>query len=207
MGLEVKKGEYAKLRGWKSPSYVTKLIDQGVVVLTKDGKRVDVEASNANLERQQSVDREGLREHHRRNRLAGEIDPHTPAGNSAPRDEGAAAAGRGSGGKGGDNFDLFNKARADKEAELAQLARMDRLEREGDLVNIATVSLAASNLGRAIERALMGLSPQFSEELAAETDPAAVARILDREMKRIRVDLADALDKLASMFEAKYRNA
>jgi hypothetical protein len=125
MGLEVKKGEYAKLKGWKSASYVTKLIAQGVVVLSADGKRVDVEATDRRLAEVQSVDRQGLREHHERERLAAELDPHSAgAGNSGalstPPAAGGGTRGDGADKSKGDEFKLFNQARAKKEGELAR---------------------------------------------------------------------------------------
>lgn len=195
----VKKGEYARLKGWRSPSYVTKLIAAGVVVLSKDGRLVDVEASDRNLQARQSIDRQGLREYHEQQRQAqapvgASAQPVTPPASPEPRqtvDKG--------------DFALFNSARAKKEQELARIAELDRMEREGKLVDADSVRMAAANVGRIVERALMGISPQLAEKLAGEVDPALCARMIDAEMRRIRAELADELEKLA--VEAEDRNA
>ena len=201
----VKKGEYARMKGWV-PSYVTKLIGAGVIVLTKDRKLVDVEASDRNLAARQSFDRQGVREHHERER---EARGTPPAGASAhplqsdvPLVGAAAPTPVSGGGNKGADFARFNGARAKKEEELAMLAELERLEKQGRLVSVESVKTAAANLGRLLERSLMGISPQLAEKLAGEADAAQCARFIDVEMRRIRSELADAIEQLAAESEA-----
>ena len=201
MGLEVKKGEYAKLKGW-APSYITKLISKGVVVLTADRKRVDVEASDAALVAAAQVDRQGVREANARERLAAAIDPRFAAAGEAPYpNNGAAAPSQGSAGatraKSGGDFDLFNRARAAKEDELAQLARLERQEREGALVSVDSVKAAAAKLAGVIAQGLDQVAPRLATKLAAETDERKCALLLDKEVREIREAMAREIRKIA----------
>jgi hypothetical protein len=196
MGLEVKKGEYAKLKGWRSPAYVTKLIAKGIVVLSADGKRVDVEASNRNLEAGQAVDRQGLRDHHARARLDAELEPRSAGAGEPARDLTPPAAGGGVGAKGPDDFKLFNQARAKKEAELARMAELEREEREGKLVATDAVKQAAGRVAEVIVRGLDRISPRIAAKVAAESDEVKCALLIEDELRVIREEFAEELVKI-----------
>jgi hypothetical protein len=199
------------------PSYVSKLISQGLVVLSTNGKLVDVEASDQRIAQARSVDRQGLREHHARNRLASAIDPRSagagesapyplngaaapPQGAAAPTDSATPPAGASSSKRSqGDNFDLFNKARADKETELAQLAKLERLEREGALVDTQSVKVAAGRVAAAITQGLDQMAPRLASKLAAESDERKCALLIDEAVRNVREDLAREIEKIVGV--------
>jgi hypothetical protein len=147
-------------------------LEKGVLVLAADGKRINVEASDANLAKMQCADREGLREYHDRQRLAAELNPRNgrcrrncdlyPTSSAAAPTPGAAPAGSSSSRK-NEDFDAFNQARAKKEGELARLAELDRLEREGALVvHGLGEKAAAARVAVAITQGLDQLSPRLA---------------------------------------------
>lgn len=208
MGLEVKKSEYAKLRG-VAPSYITKLLGKGLLVLSADGKRVDVEASNARIEANAQVDRDGVRDHHARTRLLAELDPRSTRASSeeATYPLNSAAAPTGGPGRAAwdgaappprqqpyqqrtKDADAFNEARAKKEGELARLAELERMEREGALVSTDSVRIAAGRVAAVIVQGLDQLAPRLSDKLAKETDERRCALLIDEGVRQIREDLA-----------------
>lgn len=198
MALEVKKGEYARLKGWRSASYVTKLIGRGLVKLTADGKRVDVAASDALLAAAQANDRQGLRDYHERARVAAEIDPRSSGAGEPARDLSAPREAEGAGRTGGaKDFDLFNQARAKKEGELARLAELERREREGSLVSTDSVRTAAGRVGAVITAGLERIAPRIAAKVAAESDEMKCAQLIEDEVRAIREELAAEIEKIA----------
>lgn len=200
----VKKSEFARLRNF-SPAYVTKLCDQGRLVLSEDGKRVHLEASVALLERTARVDRTGVAEHHARTRLEKQVasgEPNTiPAtatreNSPAPDTAGAGTAPAGqvqtSGQREVDETTArYNAARAASEEARAELAKRELERKRGELVQGAGVSRAGSALGDMLQQKLHLMRPRLVPVVAAEADPMKVDSLFAAEIDRILADIAE----------------
>jgi phage terminase Nu1 subunit (DNA packaging protein) len=180
----LKKVEFARLKGWK-PSYVTKLKDKGLLVLTDRGL-VDVEATDARIAAAKDPSKQGVAERwqdHRQQRdVRSELDPHTAsdAGDpDEPKDPGKR-----------EDYWFWRGLR---EKELALAAQKERLKIEGELVEAAAVREAQVALARAIRDRLLALPERVHLQLAAESDPLKVLYKLDAEVRDCLRQLAAQL--------------
>lgn len=193
------RSEFAALKGWQ-PSYVTKLIAQRRLVLSRDGKKIDVAASERRLEETRRVDRQGVREHHARSRRKnvepGPLQgPPTPA---APRglDSGAAGEGGAQPPKADATQDEYNRARAQKEAAQAEMAALELKRRQGELVEIGQVRDAAARIAGIVARGFERIAPRIGPVWSVEQDPAKREQLLEDELRKVQHEFADEVEKL-----------
>ncbi len=181
----VSQTEFAEIIG-KSKGYVSQLKAAGRLVFNDAGK-VDVEASLAKIEATRDPNRDDTVSRHAAARGSSE--------NSKPD-----VVGDGSKSSDGGELDLsegemvsFQTARAIKENYLALQAKIDYLERTEKLVDAEAVSMRQYELARQIRDSMLAIPSRIAEQLAAETDPVACARMLTAEIR----EALEAAAKLA----------
>lgn len=182
--------EFARLLGFKR-SYVTELKAAGRLVLTDDGKRVDIEASRRLIRDTADPARAGVAERHAATRAIGgaggavtAVAPSTAAGEAEDSDP---------------VQDSHTRRRAKALADQAELQRrkMEREERVelGQMLWADDVAQAVRAAGVTLRSALENLPNTIAPQLAATSDEA-----------RIRVLLAEAiehaLEELSRQFAA-----
>jgi hypothetical protein len=190
---------------------VTKLIAQGRLVLTADGKRVEVAASNKRLEDTKRVDRQGVREHHARTRSGNGITPPAAAASSpplaAPSPPATAPSGGEAAGQAKDQEppgrdpanatqDEYNRARAQKEAAAAAMAEMELRRRQAELVEVGQVRDTAARIAGIIARGFERIGPRIGPVWSVEQDPVKREQLLEDELRKIQQEFADEVAKL-----------
>lgn len=177
----MKKSEFADSQGWSRP-YVSKLASQGRLVLTEDGKLVDVEATLALLGETSDPSKAGVAERHQRDRaekgVHSLVSPLAP-----PSSPGSIGAG-----------DNYQKARAHRETYLALLAEDEFLKGRGELVERKAVDLAAFNTARTLRDLILGLPPKAAGELVAITDTWEMERRLTELLRGVLEDAASLVE-------------
>ena len=176
------KKDFAISQGW-SPSYVTKLKDQGRLVLCPEGKKVDVKATLAKLTNTSDPGKESVRLHHASERGAKMVRSDAP-----DERDGSGSA---------DPKYWDNKTR--REGALAALAELELANKAGALVERTRVEAVAYAAGRMLRDAMLNIPTQIAPILAAMTDPWEVERTLREAMRQVMSDMdkvsADDLDK------------
>jgi hypothetical protein len=172
------KSQFAASQGW-SPSYVTKLKDQGRLVLCPQGKRVDVAATLAKLQQTTDPGKEAVRQHH----AAGRVEKHVGAQvrPDAPAEEPPASTG---------SDPKYWEAKARREDALAELAQLELSRKQGDLVERQRVEATAFAIGRMLRDAALGLPTKLAPELAAMTDAFQIELKLREALRQIFADAA-----------------
>lgn len=190
-GEFVNRSEFAALRGC-AKSYVTKLGHQGRLVLDPTGKLIDVAATAAMLERTDDPARGGDRAKkyqmaHAQATALGML-PRPGLASAAPEPRPGAAV---DGGGSGDTPAYRNAATRERVAK-ARLAELDLAEKAGNLVRRAEVEAAVFSLARQAQDALDAIADRLSTQLAAESDPARVHKLLSDDVRRVMQQIADA---------------
>lgn len=172
------KAEYADRRGW-SRAYVSKLVKQGRLVLTPEGK-VDAEASDALLAASADPSKAGVAERHHQDRVEKGVYAHiAPAADPSPALPPPAL--------GGASPD-YQKARARREYALALLAEDEHRKSRGELVEQALVDSAAFTAARTLRDLMLGIPPKIAGELVTLTDPWEIERRLVQAIRRALED-------------------
>lgn len=171
----------------RSPSYITWLKDNNRLVLSPDGKQVDVLATDALIAETADPSKAAVAARHQQSRIQRDVHSQLtplaePTSMAAPQPVAAAA------GKQPD----FQKARAHREYYLAQLAEAEFLKVQGSTVDITAVQSGAYNAGRMLRDTLLGMPPQLAPELAAMTDPWEIERHLTAAL-RTRLEEANRM--------------
>lgn len=162
----------------RSPSYITWLKDNNRLVLSADGKQVDVLATEALIAETADPSKAAVAARHHQDRLQRDVYSQiTPA--SEPTSMAAPLHAKTPAGQQPD----FQKARALREHNLAQLAEIELHKAKGELVERKAVNLAAYNGGRLLRDQLLGLPPQLAAELAAMTDPWDIEKHLQKVLR------------------------
>jgi len=162
----VSSAEFADSQGFSRP-YVTKLVQQGVIV--RDGKgQINADAALAALQAR----REPVKALRRRGTTKnGEVSPL-----------GAVA--------GPETLStMLLKSRIKTEVERGKLAELDRRRREGELVERSEVEDTAFTSARRVRDALMNIPERVASLYAAETDPQKIHQNLDNEIRNVLIDL------------------
>lgn len=163
----------------RSPSYITWLKDNNRLVLSPDGKKVDVLATDALILETADPSKAAVAARHHQDRLQRDVHSQLsplvePTTTAAPQPPIAPA---------GQQPD-FQKARAHREYYLAQLAEAEFHKVQGSLVEMKAVSVGAYNAGRMLRDQLLGMSPQLAPELASMTDPWEIEKHLTAAIRR-----------------------
>ena len=172
------KSKFAAHQGW-SPSYVTKLRDQGRLVMDAEKKLVDVPATLACLRRTADPGKECVRQHHAAARTEKHVGAHVR--HDAPAsDEGPA--------NGSDPKYWDKKTR--REGALAELAELELAKRRGELVDRERVEAMAFSVGRMLRDAVLGLPTQLAPELSTMTDSFQIEVKLREALRQVFADTA-----------------
>lgn len=177
----VSKSAFAAAQGW-SPSYVTKLGQQGRLVMAPDAKRVDAAATLALLRETRDLGKAHVTQLHAAGRVqrhvGRQLDPKQPDEKQLER--GAESA--------SDPKYWENKAR--RESALATMAELELAERLGLLVDRKRVEAAAHAGGRTLRDALLGLPTRLAPELASMSDAFEVEAKLRGALRIVLEDTA-----------------
>ena len=87
----------------------------------------------------------------------------------------------------------FAQSRAIREAYNARLAKLSYEEKSGSLVKIELVKVAWFNTLRVLRDRLLNMPDRMAPLLSAETDPKAIRDLLDKELRQVLTDAADAV--------------
>lgn len=192
---------YARLQGWNK-STVTRLVAQGRLVTTPDGKMIDVPASARRLEETKRIDRQGVREHHARTRgrtgntPAEGAQPAPAMSAPAPETPGAGAAGEPPPPPATSDQEEYNRARAQKEAAQAQMAEMELARRRAELVDIAQVREMAARAAGIISRGFERIGPRIGPVWSVEQDPLKREQLLEDELRKVLHEWTDEIERL-----------
>ena len=180
----------------RAPSYITWLKNNNRLVLTADGKQVDVTASEALIRDTADPSKTAVADRHHQDRLQRDVYSQLssqvePTSTVAPPPVIAPTG----------QLPDFQKARALREHNLAQLAEIELHKAKGSLVSVTAVTTGAYNAGRMLRDQLLGMPPQLAPELASMTDPweiekhltAAIRRSLEDAERMSSADLVHAL--------------
>lgn len=165
--------DYARHIG-ASPAYVTKLKQQGRLVMREEGGRqvVDFELSDRLV------------------RNTAELSKARNGANAAPgRAPSAPLAPLAEVGR----VDaIFRQAQAKERAFNAQIAELEYRRMAGELVEAAAVRAETARLAAALRESLLQLPARLTPILAAETDPAKLHDLLERELHQVLAQLTAA---------------
>ena len=161
----------------RTPSYITWLKGNNRLVLSPDGKMVDVQATEALILETADPSKAAVAARHQQDRIQrdvySQLSPQVEPTNTAAPQQPITV-------KGHD----FQKARAMREHNLAQLAEIELHKAQGSLVARDAVELGAYNAGRHLRDQLFGLLPQMSHKLAVMTDPWDIEKHLTATLRK-----------------------
>ncbi|MDF2796778.1 MAG: terminase small subunit, partial [Pseudomonas orientalis] len=150
----------------RSPSYITWLKDNNRLVLSPNGKQVDVHATEALIRDTADPSKVAVAERHQQDRIQRDVYSQLST-QTEPTSTAAPLQVLTGDGKQPD----FQKARALREHNMAKLAEIELGKAQGSLVAKEAVEIGAYNAGRLLRDQLFGPLPQLSHDLAAMTDP------------------------------------
>jgi hypothetical protein len=163
----------------RAPSYITWLKNNNRLVLSRDGKLVDVQASEALIRDTADPSKAAVADRHQQDRI--QRDVYSQLSTSVePTSKAAPPQVLTSDGKQPD----FQKARALREHNMAKLAEIELGKAQGSLVSKEAVETGAYNAGRLLRDQLFGPLPQLSHDLAAMTDPWLIEKHLTATFRR-----------------------
>ncbi|WPC27672.1 terminase small subunit [Pseudomonas moraviensis] len=163
----------------RSPSYITWLKDNNRLVLSPNGKQVDVHATEALIRDTADPSKVSVAERHQQNRIQRDVYSQLstqaePTSTAAPPQV-LTVDGK---------LPDFQKARALREHNMAKLAEIELGKAQGALVSKEAVETGAYNAGRLLRDQLFGPLPQLSHDLAAMTDPWLIEKHLTATFRR-----------------------
>jgi hypothetical protein len=163
----------------RAPSYITWLKNNNRLVLTADGKQVDVTASEALIRDTADPSKAAVADRHQQERLQRDVYSQLssdvePTATVAPPSVIVPSG----------QLPDFQKARALREHNLAQLAEIELHKAKGALVAMSAVQTGAYNAGRMLRDQLLGMPPQLAPELASMTDPWEIEKHLTAAIRR-----------------------
>mgnify|MGYP003385716122 CR=1 FL=1 len=95
----------------------------------------------------------------------------------------------------------FAQSRAVREAYNARLAKLSYEEKSGSLVKVDIVKVAWFNTLRVLRDRVLGLPDRMAPVLSAESDPKVVRDLLEKELRQILTDVADAVNLVNTPME------
>ncbi len=163
----------------RSPSYITWLKDNNRLVLSPNGKQVDVHATEALIRDTADPSKVAVAERHQQDRIQRDVYSQLSI-QTEPTSTAAPPQVLTGDGKQPD----FQKARALREHNMAKLAEIELGKAQGSLVAKEAVEIGAYNAGRLLRDQLFGPLPQLSHDLAAMTDPWLIEKHLTATFRR-----------------------
>lgn len=174
----VTKSVFAKIYGC-GVSYVTKLKDQKRIVLSEDGKLVNVEASLRLIETTGDPSKVGVRDRWNAYRDGKEVaTPEKPV-SDVP---GSKPAGRF---VSDEQESAYHKARTEREQVEAELKKLELAKQKGLIAVVEPIVKAVVDTHMAARTALMQIPERLTQQIAPETDPAKVHTLITEECERI----------------------
>lgn len=163
----------------RAPSYITWLKNSNRLVLSPDGKLVDVQASEALIRDTADPSKAAVADRHQQERIQRDVYSQLstsvePTSTAAPPQ---VITGDG-------KLPDFQKARALREHNMAKLAEIELGKAQGSLVSKEAVETGAYNAGRLLRDQLFGPLPQLSHDLATMTDPWLIEKHLTATFRR-----------------------
>ncbi|QXZ13083.1 terminase small subunit [Pseudomonas sp. AO-1] len=163
----------------RSPSYITWLKDNNRLVLSPNGKQVDVHATEALIRDTADPSKVAVAERHQQDRIQrdvySQLSTQTEPTSTAAPPQVLTVDGK---------LPDFQKARALREHNMAKLAEIELGKAQGSLVSKEAVETGAYNAGRLLRDQLFGPLPQLSHDLAAMTDPWLIEKHLTATFRR-----------------------
>ena len=86
----------------------------------------------------------------------------------------------------------FNVSRARKEHYLSELAKIQVAQQKKELMPVTEIKKTSFQLGRSIREAMANLADRLSNEIAGETDPQAIHKLLTEEHRAALEQLVEA---------------
>ncbi|MEE1889489.1 polyadenylate binding domain-containing protein [Pseudomonas carassii] len=199
----------------RSPSYITWLKNNDRLVLSPDGKLVDVQATLAKIQETADPSKAAVAARHQQERVQRDVysqlnpladlspimrPPTRPDENEAERDLPTQLQ------PGGDAPVVqpaihqpaqgpdFQKARAHREFYLARIAEAEFNQLKGNLVEREAVEDAAFTAGRTLRDLMFGLAPQLAAELTGMSDSWEVEKRLTGAFRQVFDDAAKMSD-------------
>lgn len=195
----VSKSAFAKIYGC-GLSYVTKLKSLNRLVLSEDGKMVNVEASLKLIESTGDPSKQGVRERWDAYRNGQSLDdlpcdieaekPSAPSGKRSP-----------AGGDGATSE--YHKARTQKEQIDAQLKLIELRKLQGQVAEVAPMAKAMFDSQAAAQAAILQLPDRLTQLVAPETDPVKVHDILRKEAERICESMVREIQRLREQHQVE----
>jgi len=163
----------------RAPSYITWLKNNNRLVLSPDGKLVDVQASEALIRDTADPSKAAVADRHQQDRIQrdvySQLSTQTEPTSTAAPPQVLTVDGK---------LPDFQKARALREHNMAKLAEIELGKAQGSLVSKEAVETGAYNAGRLLRDQLFGPLPQLSHDLAAMTDPWLIEKHLTATFRR-----------------------
>lgn len=173
--------DFARAQGW-ARSYVTELKRAGRLVMTADGKRVEVELSLQRIEQSRSPDKSGVAERHAAGRAhqSGAAESGNGAADDEDDDEPIARAD-------------YQAARARREEANAKRAEIELAEMTGRLLVAEEVEAVIADAVTTFRVVMEGVGAIVAPQVAAESDPAECRHLIDEQVRAALAELADQL--------------
>lgn len=163
----------------RSPSYITWLKDNNRLVLSPNGKQVDVHATEALIRDTADPSKVAVAERHQQDRIQrdvySQLSPLTEPISTAAPPQLIPVDGK---------HPDYQKSRALREHNMAKLAEIELGKARGSLVSREAVETGAYDAGRLLRDQLFGPLPQLSYDLAAMTDPWQIEKHLTATIRR-----------------------
>lgn len=87
----------------------------------------------------------------------------------------------------------FAQSRAVREAYNARLAKLSYEEKSGTLIKVDMVKVAWFNTLRVLRDRILGFPDRMAPVLSAESDPKVIRDLLEKELRQVLTDAADAV--------------
>lgn len=187
--------EFARILG-VSPSYVTRLREDGRLVLTEDGKAVQVEASQQRIKETESGRPQhvaGRRKHAARRARGAVVESGAaPSAAPAPASEPPSVLPE----EGGEIPAPGTRAYWERReaAARAETREIELAKLKGELAETEAVRGAGTEVGTTLRTVLENLVDQLAPLLAAETEEPNVHRILREHMDQALHDIITRLE-------------
>ena len=184
----ISKSAFAKVYGC-AQSYVTKLKDLNRLVLSEDGKQVNVEASLRLIEATGDPSKTGVRERWEAYRNGDSLDepaaiaPVASAVSPAAPTPAAAAAKSKTSGEG--TSSAYHQAKTQSEQFNAQLKHIELRKLLGQISEVAPMVRGVQDTHASAKSAILQLPDRLTQMIAPETDPVKVHELLRMECERV----------------------